>query len=399
MNKFITFLFAILFTIWTIRLYYKLYDKKTRRYILLIGLLIVFWMLIRIIKGIAVSPLTERMCWYLYYLPLIFIPTLYYISSLSLLGKMNKRKKNIIYSISCFLLLLVLTNDFHELVFKFVKGIVLFDDYKHFIGYYLISIWILYLFSKSLIDLAIYRMKIKKDIKGFLPFIVILLGLTYTILYVLNVPYVRGINMSIVNSALICVGIELAFYLNLIPNNSKYKSRFSNSNLNMAIISLDGKTKYTTNVFDNIPKKILDDINNNSVKETYKNKNIIYDIKKNKDSYVILKKDLSSILEIEKEINEQKKELEQKLIGTEDKIARKNHTKEEKELDELIENFLKFENSNKIYLYRLINKIEIDKDKNIYMYFNFSNPNSINKNINELIKIEEFFRIGSCKNL
>ena len=147
MNKFITFLFAILFTIWTIRLYYKLYDKKTRRYILLIGLLIVFWMLIRIIKGIAVFPLTERMCWYLYYLPLIFIPTLYYISSLSLLGKMNKTKKKIIYSISCFLLLLVLTNDFHELVFKFVKGIVLFDDYKHFIGYYLISIWIFYLFS------------------------------------------------------------------------------------------------------------------------------------------------------------------------------------------------------------------------------------------------------------
>lgn len=98
-------------------------------------------------------------------------------------------------------------------------------------------------------------------------------------------------------------------------------------------------------------------------------------------------------------LNEQKKELEQKLIGTEDKIARKNHTKEEKELDELIENFLKFENFNKIYLYRLINKIEIDKDKNIYMYFNFSNPNSINKNINEFIKIEEFFRIGSCKNL
>ena len=94
MNKFITFLFAILFTIWTIRLYYKLYYKKTRRYILLIGLLIVFWMLIRILKGIAVSPLTERMCWYLYYLPLIFIPTLYYISSLSLLGKSSMLSSN-----------------------------------------------------------------------------------------------------------------------------------------------------------------------------------------------------------------------------------------------------------------------------------------------------------------
>ena len=42
-------------------------------------------------------------------------------------------------------------------------------------------------------------------------------------------------------------------------------------------------------------------------------------------------------------LNEQKQELEQKLIGTGDKIENKNHTKEEKELDELIENFLKLE--------------------------------------------------------
>ncbi len=48
---------------------------------------------------------------------------------------------------------------------------------------------------------------------------------------------------------------------------------------------------------------------------------------------------------------EQKKELEQKLIGTEEKINAKNHTKEEKKLDELIENFLKLEQIDKIYLH------------------------------------------------
>lgn len=66
MNKFITLLFAIIFTFWTIRLCYKLYDKKTRRYILIIGILIIFWMLIRIIKGIIDLPYLERICWYLF---------------------------------------------------------------------------------------------------------------------------------------------------------------------------------------------------------------------------------------------------------------------------------------------------------------------------------------------
>ena len=78
-------------------------------------------------------------------------------------------------------------------------------------------------------------------------------------------------------------------------------------------------------------------------------------------------------------MNEQKKELEQKINQTEEKVSIKDKSKEEKELDKLIEEFLKLEKIDKIYLYRLINKIEIDKDKNVYIYFNFSKLNSLMK--------------------
>ena len=71
------------------------------------------------------------------------------------------------------------------------------------------------------------------------------------------------------------------------------------------------------------------------------------------------------------------------------KIETKNQTKEEQELDKLIEEFLKFEKPDKIFLYRLINKIEIDKDKNVYIYFNFSRLNFMAENLDEFIKIEE----------
>ena len=373
MNKFITLLFGVLFTIWTIRLYYKLYDKKTRRYILIIGTLIIFWMLIRIIKGVIEEPFIERICWYLYYLPLIFIPTLYYISSSSLLGKMNRFKKNIIYIISSILLSLVLTNDFHELVFIFNKGISLYDDYTHYIGYYLISVWIFYLFGKGLIDLGIYRMKIKKDIKGFLPFIIIIIGLSYTILYVLDIPYIRSINMSIVNSTLICIGIELAFYLDLIPNNSRYITRFLASNLNMAIVSLEGNTKYTTNVFKEIPELIMNDIKNNKVKESYKDNNIIYDIRKNKDSYVILRKDLTSIHNLEKEIKAQRKELlkQQESIKIEEKTKKELYKMRiRKDVISKVElNLSKKKNeAKKILMKENISKEEIDKVRRIIIY-------------------------------
>ena len=85
----------------------------------------------------------------------------------------------------------------------------------------------------------------------------------------------------------------------------------------------------------------------------------------------------------------QKEELEQKLIRTEEKIRIKNKSKEKKELDELIDNFLKLEQMDQIYLYRLINKIEIDKDKNVYIYFNFSKLNSINQNLSNYYEQSE----------
>ncbi len=155
-------------------------------------------------------------------------------------------------------------------------------------------------------------------------------------------------------------------------------------------------------IYEKYQNKTLD------IREGYKKKieqidKAIFDINNNLDKMYMDK--LKGVLQEEdyirvsqkfnqerQKLNEQKQELEQKLIGTEDKIESKIHTKEEKELDELIENFLKFEKPDKMFLYRLINKIEIDKDKNIYIYFNFSKLNSINENLEEFIKIEEILK-------
>ena len=96
-------------------------------------------------------------------------------------------------------------------------------------------------------------------------------------------------------------------------------------------------------------------------------------------------------------LTKQKEELEQKLIETEEKSNTKSKVKEYKELEELTKNFLNLEKFDKLYLYRLINKIEIDKDKNVYIYFNFSKPNSINENLDEFIKTEELLNQKNCK--
>lgn len=141
-------------------------------------------------------------------------------------------------------------------------------------------------------------------------------------------------------------------------------------------------------------KKILEKKIENANKEILNINNNIDKMYIDKLQGTILEEDyirMSQKFNFEREkLNEQKKKLEEKLIETE-KIGIKNRVKKEKELEEVIENFLKFDKIEKIYLYKLIKKVEIDKEKNVYIYFNFSRPNSINKNIEKFIRIEELF--------
>ncbi len=372
-HKFETLLYAIIFTIWVVRIYYKLYDKKIRKYVLGIGLLIVFWMIIRILKGVTTTTILKRMSWYLYYIPLIFAPTLFYISSLTISTRITKRRKFIIYSISFILTLLVLTNDLHQLTFKFPNGMSDYDTYKHQIIYYLISIWIFYLFGNGMLKLAKNRLQIKKDKKVYLPLLVLLIGITYTILYILDIKYIRDINMSVMNSILICFGMELIFYLDLIPNNRKYLKTFENSNLDMLLASLDGKEIYHTKSLLSLPQNILKDIINKNVKEKYTKNNCQFEVKNNKDSYVIIKKDLTHLNSLKKQVENKRKELlkQQDSIKLEEKtkkelykikIRKETISKIEKQLD------IKRLEAKKILSQPNISTNDLEKVKRIIIY-------------------------------
>lgn len=62
---------------------------------------------------------------------------------------------------------------------------------------------------------------------------------------------------------------------------------------------------------------------------------------------------------------------------------------DEEEINEIINEFLEMKEIDKSCLFRLIDKVEIDKDKNIFISFNFAPLNTINENINEFIEVEK----------
>ena len=61
-------------------------------------------------------------------------------------------------------------------------------------------------------------------------------------------------------------------------------------------------------------------------------------------------------------------------------------------MNKAINEFLEMKEIDKSCLFRLIDKIEIDKDKNVFISFNFAPLNTINENIDEFIEIEEILQ-------
>ena len=93
-----------------------------RQCLTVIGCLMVFWFFLRTVKyHIFQDPLSTHICWYLYYFPMILIPTLGLNASFLLEEEHDKVKKRSIFLLFSAMLLIisVFTNDLHQQVFHF----------------------------------------------------------------------------------------------------------------------------------------------------------------------------------------------------------------------------------------------------------------------------------------
>ena len=115
-----------LYCAWVVYLNKHVVERKMRKCLTWIGCLMVFWFLIRTIKYlIIVDSFGSRVCWYLYYIPMILIPTLGLIAALLMdEGDEVKTKKQTVCLLipASIMILAVLTNDFHQKVFYFPEG-------------------------------------------------------------------------------------------------------------------------------------------------------------------------------------------------------------------------------------------------------------------------------------
>ena len=235
-----------LYAAWGISLRGRIIQPQARRYLTAIAGLMVFWFVLRTCKFHIIPTGTHpdliRYLWYLYYLPMLFIPLLAVFVSLSL-GEPEQFRLpkwvKLLYLPTVLLVLLVLTNDLHQLVFTFPPDAAVWtdDNYHHAVGYYLAAGWF---FICALIMLGIMLMKcrvayIRKHI--WLPLIFISAQIRYTIVYVLGASWLRFIAgyVTAVNCLMYATTLESCLQCGLIASNSRYDDLFDASTVSAQI--------------------------------------------------------------------------------------------------------------------------------------------------------------------
>ena len=133
---------------WGISVYDRIVNRTIRQYLIVLVGLMILWMLMRTLRLTVfyhVFPIGQW-CWYAYYISMILIPQLCLFAA-KYIGKPEdyrlSKKWSWMYVPSIILILGILTNDLHQLAFRFHLGYEIgWDDYQRTYLYYAAVVWI-----------------------------------------------------------------------------------------------------------------------------------------------------------------------------------------------------------------------------------------------------------------
>lgn len=241
-------IYIVFFAAWGVSTRNRIIQPQVRRYLTAIAALMVFWLTVRTIKySLNEAAWLMRHLWYLYYLPMLFIPFLAVFVALTLGKPENYRLPKwtaLLYIPTFALLLMVLTNDLHQLVFVFpADAVVWMDDYHYAIVYFLAVGWMI-LCALTALVIMLTKCRVPHSRKVLmLPFVTAAIALLYGVLYILRMIGIPGLtwtrviagDMTVVFCLLIAAVLESCIQCGLIQANTHYMELFDASTVGAQI--------------------------------------------------------------------------------------------------------------------------------------------------------------------
>lgn len=256
--------YIIIIVLWTAMLFTRISDKALQKRLVVISSLIFFGILIRIVRLLIPSGMMDRFFWYLYYIPLVFNPAIIFSVGLFLSNNIRSRFSRVAEKtsllISVLLTLLVLTNDFHQMAFRFYMG----TEGNTYDRYYSYGWVYYYIFIRSILLISAFvylasRKKIDLASKRLVPLLFLFsLAVVYFVGYAVGFPIFRESEFIIVYGIISLLFLEVCFRSKLIPNNDKLGELLSNAPIDIHILSEEMHIEYITNHAAELPAEILE---------------------------------------------------------------------------------------------------------------------------------------------
>ena len=312
---------------WVIYLNKHVVQKKVRQYLTAIGCLMVCWFFLRTVKyHILLDPLGGHICWYLYYIPMILIPTFGLSATLLMDGEEKKTTKwitGILLFFSVVLIVCVLTNDLHQQVFRF-EGPVPYSDknYSYGILFMLIQFWIIACLVIMEI-LLVEKSRIPDRKRFWLPVIPGLLLLGWNIANLLRLPFIKTFagDMTAICCLLMAAIFQGCILCGLIQTNSRYFELFqATGGLDAEITDNSFRRYYFSGEFPELSKDLRDSI---IAKSSVQERGIRINHLPVKGGHLFWSEDISVLLDQYQDIQEQQEELTAR-----NQLLRKTYKKE-----------------------------------------------------------------------
>ena len=249
-NHIRTALYLLLFTLWGVSLDRRIIQRQALHCLRLTAALMLLWLILRTLKYSVVTGLAAgRYIWYLYYLPMLFLPLLGVYIALSM-GKSEdyrlSRGTGMLSIIPAALFLLVITNDLHQQVFAFksgVPGLPVSGTYSYRPLYFICLGWMVVCMAFSLVCLFRKSRIPSGEGKRITPFVLGCAMLLYGILYLSGIPAVRWWfgDMNVMFCLLYAAIYESCIRCRMIPSNTGYVELFEASTLAACIADRSGR--------------------------------------------------------------------------------------------------------------------------------------------------------------
>ena len=251
-HQFVALIYIVAVILWTGSVSHRAMQKGVRRSAFICSALLVGWVLVRIFKyQIDTEGIMSRYSWYAYYIFELSIPLVLLWMALVIDKTENTLRPpgwwSYLSGINTALVLLVLTNDIHQLAFVMdIEGGNWSGDYSYGPVYFAA---IFVIFAQVLVSQIIMVRKCRHSPRKrvfLLPALLYLVLGIYGAAYIMRIPFAWESSLTITVGIFALIYMEVCVQIGLVPVNRKYRMFFEQSPQNMQIINDEGNMVLTS---------------------------------------------------------------------------------------------------------------------------------------------------------